>query len=77
MGKTLIDNIVLYLEKKLFDTDGYRKSTADAGASVIGATLGTSPVTAYVESAAGVFAGGRTGFTSVIVALCFLCFVIC
>lgn len=46
--------------------------TADAGASVIGATLGTSPVTAYVESAAGVSAGGRTGFTSVIVALCFL-----
>jgi AGZA family xanthine/uracil permease-like MFS transporter len=46
--------------------------TADAGASVIGATLGTSPVTSYVESAAGVSAGGRTGFTSVIVALCFL-----
>lgn len=46
--------------------------TADATASVIGASLRTSPVTAYVESAAGVSAGGRTGLTSVAVALCFL-----
>lgn len=46
--------------------------TADASASVIGAALGTSPVTSYVESAAGVSAGGRTGLTSVVVALCFL-----
>lgn len=45
---------------------------ADATASVIGAALGTSPVTSYVESAAGVSAGGRTGLTSVVVALCFL-----
>jgi AGZA family xanthine/uracil permease-like MFS transporter len=45
---------------------------ADAAASVIGAAIGTSPVTAYVESAAGVSAGGRTGLTSVVVALCFL-----
>jgi AGZA family xanthine/uracil permease-like MFS transporter len=46
--------------------------TADAAASVVGAAIGTSPVTAYVESAAGVSAGGRTGLTSVFVALCFL-----
>lgn len=46
--------------------------TADASASVVGAALGTSPVTSYVESAAGVSAGGRTGLTSVVVALCFL-----
>ena len=45
---------------------------ADAAASVIGAAIGTSPVTSYVESAAGVSAGGRTGLTSVVVALCFL-----
>jgi AGZA family xanthine/uracil permease-like MFS transporter len=45
--------------------------TADASASLVGAALGTSPVTAYVESAAGVSAGGRTGLTSVVVALCF------
>lgn len=46
--------------------------TADAVASVMGAAVGTSPVTSYVESAAGVSAGGRTGLTSVFVALCFM-----
>ncbi|WP_299074514.1 NCS2 family permease [uncultured Paraglaciecola sp.] len=46
--------------------------TADAVASVMGAAVGTSPVTSYVESAAGVSAGGRTGLTSVFVAMCFL-----
>ena len=46
--------------------------TADASASVVGAALGTSPVTSYVESAAGVSSGGRTGLTAVVVALCFL-----
>lgn len=46
--------------------------TADATASVAGAALGTSPVTSYVESAAGVSVGGRTGLTSVVVAICFL-----
>ncbi|WP_158968978.1 NCS2 family permease [Paraglaciecola sp. L3A3] len=46
--------------------------TADATASVIGAAVGTSPVTSYVESAAGVSAGGRTGLTAVFVALCFV-----
>ncbi|MBU3022630.1 NCS2 family permease [Aestuariibacter sp. A3R04] len=46
--------------------------TADASASVVGAALGTSPVTSYVESAAGVSAGGRTGLTAMITALCFL-----
>lgn len=46
--------------------------TADATASVAGAALGTSPVTSYVESAAGVSAGGRTGLTAVVVAMCFL-----
>ncbi len=46
--------------------------TADASASVVGAALGTSPVTSYVESAAGVSAGGRTGLTGIVVATCFL-----
>ncbi|MFT6088259.1 MAG: AGZA family xanthine/uracil permease-like MFS transporter [Glaciecola sp.] len=46
--------------------------TADAAAGVVGAALGTSPVTSYVESAAGVSAGGRTGLTAVVVAICFL-----
>lgn len=49
-----------------------RALTADAAATSIGALLGTSPVTAYIESAAGVEAGGRTWRTSLVVALCFL-----
>lgn len=46
--------------------------SADAAATSIGALLGTSPVTSYVESAAGVEAGGRTGLTGVVVAGCFV-----
>jgi adenine/guanine/hypoxanthine permease len=44
---------------------------ADATATSIGALIGTSNVTTYVESAAGIGAGGRTGLTSVVVAICF------
>ncbi len=44
----------------------------DAISTTAGALLGTSPVTPYIESATGVQAGGRTGFTAVVVALCFL-----
>jgi adenine/guanine/hypoxanthine permease len=46
--------------------------TADALATVIGALLGTSSTTTYIESAAGVQEGGRTGLTAVVVALFFL-----
>ncbi|MGH6872025.1 MAG: NCS2 family permease [Rhizomicrobium sp.] len=49
-----------------------RALAADALGTMIGAALGTSPVTAYIESATGVQAGGRTGLTAVIVALFFL-----
>ena len=42
--------------------------TADAVATTAGAVMGTSSVTTFVESASGVAEGGRTGFTSVIVA---------
>lgn len=45
---------------------------ADSLGTIFGAVLGTSNTTSYVESSAGVGAGGRTGFTSVITALCFL-----
>ena len=45
---------------------------ADAIATSAGAVLGTSNVTTYVESAAGIGAGGRTGLTSVVVAIMFL-----
>ncbi len=45
---------------------------ADSGAIVAGSLLGTSSTTAYIESAAGVQAGGRTGLTAVAVAVLFL-----
>jgi AGZA family xanthine/uracil permease-like MFS transporter len=45
---------------------------ADSGAAMIGAALGTSSTTAYIESAAGVEEGGRTGLTAVAVAGLFL-----
>ncbi len=45
---------------------------ADSTGTVIGACLGTSTVTSYIESAAGVEHGGRTGLTSLTVAALFL-----
>lgn len=45
---------------------------ADSTAIVAGSALGTSSVTAYVESAAGVAAGGKTGLTAIVVGLLFL-----
>jgi len=45
---------------------------ADSSATVIGSVLGTSNTTSYIESAAGVSAGGRTGLTGVVVAALFL-----
>ncbi|MCD7036487.1 NCS2 family permease [Metabacillus sp. GX 13764] len=45
---------------------------ADAGATTIGAILGTSTTTAYIESTAGVAAGARTGFASIVTAGFFL-----
>jgi AGZA family xanthine/uracil permease-like MFS transporter len=49
-----------------------RALLADATASTIGAALGTSTVTAYIESATGVAEGGRTGLTAVTVGGLFL-----
>ncbi|MFA5570266.1 MAG: NCS2 family permease [Sphaerochaetaceae bacterium] len=45
---------------------------ADAIGTTVGAMLGTSTVTTYVESSAGVAEGGRTGLTSLVVGLLFL-----
>ena len=45
---------------------------ADATATSIGALIGTSNTTTFVESAAGIGVGGRTGFASVITSLCFI-----
>ncbi len=61
----------------LLDADGRlpridRALIADSTGTVGGALLGTSPVTSYIESAAGTAAGGRTGLTAVVVAGLFL-----
>ena len=45
---------------------------SDASATIVSAIMGTSTTTTYVESTAGVAAGGRTGLTSVVVGGCFL-----
>ena len=49
-----------------------RALIADSSATVVGALLGTSNTTSYIESTAGVDAGGRTGLTGVVVAALFL-----
>ncbi|WP_409291191.1 NCS2 family permease [Peribacillus sp. SCS-37] len=45
---------------------------ADSMSIVVGAVLGTSPTTSYVESTAGVAAGARSGFSAVVVAILFV-----
>jgi AGZA family xanthine/uracil permease-like MFS transporter len=46
---------------------------ADSVASMVGAVVGVSTTTSYIESAAGVAVGGRTGLTSVVVGVLFFC----
>lgn len=63
-------------EAELFAGKGFKSKMdkalfADATATSIGALLGTSNTTTYVESAAGIGAGGRTGLTSVFTAILF------
>ncbi|EOT27864.1 NCS2 family permease [Enterococcus saccharolyticus] len=55
-------------DSKGFSTKMDRALFADAAATSIGAIFGTSNTTTFVESAAGIGAGGRTGLTSVVVA---------
>jgi len=62
---------------RLLDSKGNVKNIkqalmADAVATTAGAILGTSTVTAYVESTAGVAEGGKTGLTALIIAVLFL-----
>ncbi|WAA11855.1 NCS2 family permease [Fervidibacillus halotolerans] len=45
---------------------------SDSVATTVGSMVGTSPTTAYIESTAGVAAGGKTGLTSLVVAILFL-----
>ncbi len=51
---------------------GRQALLSDALGTCVGAALGTSTVTSYIESASGVSEGGRTGFSNVITALLFL-----
>ncbi|KFA78104.1 hypothetical protein S40288_05673 [Stachybotrys chartarum IBT 40288] len=44
----------------------------DATFISVGALLGSSPVTAFIESGAGIFEGGRTGLTAIVTGLCFI-----
>jgi AGZA family xanthine/uracil permease-like MFS transporter len=49
-----------------------RALLTDSIATIVGAVLGTSTVTAYIESATGVAEGGRTGLTAIVVGILFL-----
>ncbi len=53
-------------QKKVYEARVPRALLCDAVATVAGACLGTSTVTTYVESSAGIAVGGRTGLTSVV-----------
>src|SRR5690606_4305754 len=62
---------------RLLDQDGKLRRSGrallpDSVATRSGAALGTSTTTSYVESTAGIAAGGRTGLAAVVVALLFL-----
>jgi AGZA family xanthine/uracil permease-like MFS transporter len=46
---------------------------SDAAATITGSLIGTSTVVSYIESAAGVVAGGRSGVTAIVTGLLFLC----
>lgn len=77
----LFDNIGTLVavgkQARLFDEDGRipridRILYADASSTLVGSAVGTSTVVSYIESAAGVAAGGRSGFTAVVVGILFL-----
>jgi AGZA family xanthine/uracil permease-like MFS transporter len=64
-------------EAKMADEKGKIKEldrllAIDAGASMFGAMMGTSTTTSYIESAAGIEQGGRTGLTSIVTGILFL-----
>jgi AGZA family xanthine/uracil permease-like MFS transporter len=64
-------------EAKMADENGKIKQldrllAIDAGATMLGAALGTSTTTSYIESAAGIEEGGRTGLTAIVTGILFL-----
>ena len=60
------------IEDDIKSSDLDKALKADSSASIFGTFFGCSPVTSYVESSAGVEAGGRTGLTAVVVGLLFI-----
>ncbi|MDO4465612.1 MAG: NCS2 family permease [Bacillota bacterium] len=67
-----IGNSIGLVNEKGELVNGERALIADAVGTVLGAALGTSTVTSFVESTSGVGVGGRTGLTAVTTGVCFL-----
>jgi AGZA family xanthine/uracil permease-like MFS transporter len=64
-------------EAKMIDKNGKiaqldKLLAIDAGATMFGSAMGTSTTTSYIESAAGIEQGGRTGLTSIVTGILFL-----
>jgi len=69
---TSVANVAGKLRKDGTIEDVDKAMLSDSVSTVAGAVMGTSTVTTYVESAAGVKAGGRTGMTSLVIGILFL-----
>lgn len=67
-----IGNSIGLVNEKGELVNGERALVADAVGTVLGACLGTSTITSFVESTSGVGVGGRTGLTAVTTGVCFL-----
>ena len=69
---TSIANVTGKINNKGEVEDIDKALVVDSGASVFGGLMGTTTCTTYVESAAGVQQGGRTGMTSIVIGILFL-----
>jgi AGZA family xanthine/uracil permease-like MFS transporter len=69
---TSVANVAGKIDSKGRVKDIEKAMLADSVGTVAGAVMGTSTVTSYVESGAGVKAGGRTGMTSIVIGVLFL-----
>ena len=69
---TSVANVSGKIDSKGRVKDIEKAMLADSVGTVAGAVMGTSTVTSYVESGAGVKAGGRTGMTSIVIGVLFL-----
>ena len=69
---TSVANVAGKVDSKGNVKDIERAMLSDSVGTVAGSMLGTSNVTSYVESGAGVKEGGKTGMTSIVIGVCFL-----